>query len=52
MAVQVHPKYPEFLRALNYWIDARKDLREGLATEKDVKTAEDAYNEIINELDA
>jgi hypothetical protein len=52
MAVQNHSKYPEFLQALNDWIDARKALREGLATEKDVKKAEDAYNEIINELDA
>jgi hypothetical protein len=52
MAVEDHPKYPEFLQALNNWIDARKGLREGLANEKDVKKAEDAYNEVINELDA
>jgi hypothetical protein len=52
MAVEDHPKFPEFLQALNNWINARKGLREGLASEMDVKKAEDAYNEIIDELDA
>ncbi|MEY3929287.1 MAG: hypothetical protein RLZZ516_997 [Cyanobacteriota bacterium] len=52
MAVENHPKFPEFLQALNNWIDARKGLKEGHATENDVKKAEDAYNEIIDELDA
>lgn len=52
MAVEDHPKFPEFLKALNNWIDARKALRDGQANEKDVKKAEDAYDEVINELDA
>ncbi len=52
MAVEDHPKYPEFLRALNQWIDARKAFREGEAIERDVKEAEKAYNEIIDELDS
>ena len=52
MAVEDHPKFPEFLKVLNNWIDARKGFREGLANEMDAKKAEDAYNEIIDELDA
>ena len=52
MPVEDHPKFSVFLQALNNWIDARKGLKEGLATENDVKKAEDAYTEIVKELDA
>jgi hypothetical protein len=52
MAVEDHPKFPEFLRALNRWIDARKAFGEGQANKKDVSEAEEAYNKIVDELDS
>ena len=52
MAVEDHPKFPEWKRRLERLFEAKEALKDGSAIQKDVDDALAEYDKIAVELDA
>lgn len=51
MAIEDHPKHPEWLAAQNNLLKAKEDFNLGKATQGDVDKAQAEYDRISAELD-